>query len=58
MINEGILTGTTSPPTRGGIVQWTLNAMNDMSHNIVFNAWRHGQYTWFPTTALDAIANN
>ena len=58
MINEGMLTGTTSPPTRGDIVQWTLNAMNGMSHNIVFNAWRHGQYTWFPTAAPAAIANN
>lgn len=58
MINEGILTGTTTPPTRGHIVQWTLNAMNGMSHDIVFNAWRHGRYTWFPTTAPPAIENN
>ena len=58
MINEGLLTGTTTPPTRGHIVHWTLNAMNGMSHDIVYNAWRHGQYTWFPTTAPAAIANN
>ena len=39
-------------------VQWTLNAMNGMSHDIVFNAWRHGRYTWFSTTAPPAIENN
>ena len=37
---------------------WTLNAMNGMSHDIVFNEWRHGRYTWFPATAPPAIENN
>lgn len=62
MINEGInYQGTMSPPTRGDIVEWTLDAMLDMSHNLVFNAWHHGQYTWFPAMiapAATAIGNN
>ncbi len=49
-IDEGVLTGTTSSPSRADIVQWTLNAANNLPQNIVFNAWRHGDYTWFPIT--------
>ncbi|KAI2509922.1 Pogo transposable element with KRAB domain [Fragilaria crotonensis] len=56
MINEGTLSGTTSPPSRADIVQWTLNAANDLTQNIVFNSWRHGNYTWFRETAPPAAA--
>lgn len=51
MIDEGTLAGTTSPPSRRDIVQWTLNAANDLRQITAFNSWRHQDYTWFPETA-------
>ena len=30
------------------IIEWTRIATNSMPAQIVRNAWRHGQYSWFP----------
>jgi hypothetical protein len=48
MIEEGIRHGTTSAPSREDISKWALAAMGTLSKQIVKNAWRHGEYTWFP----------
>ena len=48
MIDEGLSTGKTSPPTRELIVQWVKMACDDMSSRVLWNAWRHHKYSWFP----------
>jgi hypothetical protein len=48
MIEEGVIKGTTSPPTREDISKWSLAAMETLPVEIVRNAWRHGKYSWFP----------
>jgi ribosomal protein L12E/L44/L45/RPP1/RPP2 len=48
MIAEGLANGTTSPPTRENIIEWTRIATNHLPEQMVQNAWRHGQYSWFP----------
>jgi hypothetical protein len=48
MIDEGLVNGTTSPPTREDIVRWTRNAHANLPSQMVKNAWRHGDYSWFP----------
>ncbi len=51
MIAEGLANGTTSPPTRENIIEWTRIATNSMPSQMIKNAWRHGQYSWFPPAA-------
>lgn len=58
MINEGLQHGTTSPPSRNDIAQWTTAAMETLPKEIVKNAWRHGEYTWFPEESSDTITNS
>ena len=48
MMAEGLINGTTSPPTRKDITQWGLYAKNEISVETVKNSWRHGEYSWFP----------
>ncbi|KAI2490353.1 DNA binding protein [Fragilaria crotonensis] len=48
MIAEGLANGTTSPPTRENIIEWTRIATNSMPSQMIKNAWRHGEYSWFP----------
>jgi DDE superfamily endonuclease len=48
MIQEGIIHGTTSPPTREDIAKWSVGAMQTLPERIVKNSWRHGDYSWFP----------
>ena len=47
MISEGIVHGTTSPPTRKQIAEWTLHAKSHINQQIIQNSWRHGEYSWF-----------
>ena len=47
MISEGIVHGTSSPPTRKQIAEWTLHAKSHINHQIIQNSWRHGEYPWF-----------
>jgi DDE superfamily endonuclease len=54
MIDEGLANNTTSPPTRGDIVRWTWNASQSLQPQLVHNAWRHRDYTWFPEKAANA----
>ena len=48
MISEEMVEGTTSPPTREQIVNWAKYANETMSEVNIHNAWKHGQYSWFP----------
>ena len=48
MISEGMVKGTTSPPSREQIVNWAKYANESMSEVNIHNAWKHGQYSWFP----------
>ena len=59
MIAEGLANGTTSPPTRENIVEWTRIATNSLPAQMIQNAWRHGQYSWFPPApvAEPAVVN-
>ena len=48
MINEGLQHGTTSAPTRAHIIEWCRFAMNDLPAQMVRNAWRYADSSWFP----------
>ena len=48
MISEGMVEGTTSPRTREQIVNWAKYANETMLEVNIHNAWKHGQYSWFP----------
>ena len=61
MISEGFANGMTSSPTRENIIEWTRVAMNSMPAQMIQNAWRHGQYSWFspaPAAAEPAAEAN
>ena len=48
MVAEGIIHGTTSPPTREKIAEWAITAKSALTEECIKNAWRHGDYSWFP----------
>ena len=48
MISEGMVEGTTSPPSREQIVSWAKYTNETMSEVNICIAWKHGQYSWFP----------
>ena len=64
-MSQGTTTVTVSAPTRELIRDWCIDAYNQMQSetNIIKNAWRHGQYTWFaqncalPTTNEVQLGN-
>ncbi len=45
MIKERLASGKF--PTCKQVTHWTINAYNDISNEIVWNAWRHADYSWF-----------
>ena len=51
MINEGIIHGTTSPPTRRDVAGWIDRAVAEMRSEgtICRNAWMKTGYEWFAT---------
>ena len=50
MIDEGIRSGTTSPPTRELIAKWASYAKEQIKETHIRNAWRHEPFSWFPTS--------
>jgi transposase len=48
MIHEGLNEGTTAAPTRNLIVDWVLAAQESLQEQLIKNAWRHGDFSWFP----------
>ena len=53
MIDEGIRSGTTSPPTRELIAKWAVYAKDQIKETHIRNARRHEPYSWFPTCDTD-----
>ena len=53
MIDEGIQSGTTSPPTRELIAKWASYVKDQIKEMHIRNAWRHEPYSWFPTCDSD-----
>ena len=53
MIAEGLVHGTTSPPSRLDICRWTLVAFQNLPEQMIRNSWRHGDYTWFPGSTCE-----
>ncbi len=53
MIAEGIVHGTTSPPTRIDVAKWVDTAMLEMKGEgqIICNAWKRHGYEWFVDNA-------
>jgi hypothetical protein len=48
MISDGILYGTTSPPSCSEVARWASLAVNDLKGlEIIKNAWRKSGYSWF-----------
>ncbi len=45
MIHVGLASGKS--PSCKDIVNWTVDAYNAISNEIVRNVWRYGQYSWF-----------
>ncbi len=45
MICEGLESG--KAPSRKVVVNWVVDAYKAISIEIVRNAWRHGEYSWF-----------
>jgi hypothetical protein len=43
--------GTAAPPKRQHIDGWVQTATNSLPAQMIRNAWRHGQYSWFPELA-------
>ena len=50
MTAEGIIHGTTNPPSRRDVAGWVDRAMAEMKREeqIIKNAWRKTGYEWFP----------
>ncbi len=44
-MKEGLASG--KAPTCEQVTNWTVNAYNDISNEMVRNAWRHAEYSWF-----------
>ena len=55
MIDEGIRSRTTSPPTRELIAKWASYAKDQIKEMHIRNAWRHEPYSWFPTCDTDEM---
>jgi hypothetical protein len=48
MIREGLEAATTKPPSRGHIAEWVVRAMETLQPDLIQNAWRHAEFSWFP----------
>ena len=48
MLEEGLQQLKTCPPTQPKMVHWCVDALQDLPEDLVKNAWRHGEYSWFP----------
>jgi hypothetical protein len=59
MIPEGVVHGTTSPPTRLDVAMWVANVMAEMKREggIIWNAWRKKGYEWFVGNAMNNLIN-
>ena len=49
MLEEGLAQSVTKPPSRATIAKWCDLAIKELDGDIVRNAWRHSDYSYFPT---------
>ena len=47
MMESGLSTGTTMPPTCELIAQWVWQSLEVLPADILRNAWLHGEYSYF-----------
>ena len=55
MIDEGIQSGTTSPPARELIAKWASYVKDQIKEMHIRNVWRHEPYSWFCTCDTDEM---
>ena len=55
IISEEMVEGTTSPPTHEQIVNWAKYTNEMISAVNIHNAWKHGQYSWFPNRLRESL---
>ena len=53
MMEEAVMDGKTTSPSRMKIAQWCVAALPSLTEEKVKNAWRHGDYSWFPVAKED-----
>jgi hypothetical protein len=58
MIEDGLHTGTTKPPTRAHIAEWCSRAYKNLPAVMIQNAWRHGAYSFFPAPTTVTTDSN
>ena len=63
MLSEGIQQAITRPPSRAMIAHWSVSALKGLPKQLVKNAWRHGDYSYFPNEpsvrySLDSAMNS
>ena len=47
MLEEGLQQLKTCPSSQQKMVHWCIDALQDLPEDLVKNAWRHGEYSWF-----------
>ena len=47
MLETGVLNVTSTPPSRQRVTRWCIDALNSMGNEIVQNAWRHSEFSYF-----------
>ena len=43
-----VFKGKPNAPTREKIAEWAIYAKSSLTEQCIKNAWRHGNYSWFP----------
>ena len=47
MLEEGLETAFTRPPSRAQVAKWTVDGLKVLPKQLVKNAWRHHNYSYF-----------
>ena len=58
MVAQGLNYEATPSPKRIDIVNWAIKGLENLSEEIICNAWRSSEYTWFPAACTEAPTTN
>lgn len=59
MISGDIEQAVTRLPSSSTVAtRWCIDSINSMSKDIVKSAWRHGEYSYFPTESAAVVLND
>ena len=59
MMEEVVLKNAkTRAPSRMKIAEWCVEALPTLTEEKVKNAWRHGDYSWFPEANNDSSSSD